>query len=151
MQRKRCPGCTRNRNRKSFRPGKGRKDGLQAYCVDCDKKMQTTWYANNAVRERGKIKLRKKVSLDTSRRFLLEYLKTHPCVDCGESDIVVLEFDHLGNKEIGISVAIRSGWRIARLQKEISKCRVRCANCHKRKTAKQFNWWKDSARMAEAV
>ena len=152
MHRKRCPACKRRKNRGSFRPCITRKDGLQPYCIGCDKKKQTTWYSTNSVRERSKIKLRKKLSLEISRQFLFEYLTSHPCVDCGESNIVVLEFDHLGNKELGISAAIRSGWRVRRLQKEIAKCEVRCANCHKRKTAQQFRWWKsDNARMAERL
>lgn len=70
---------------------------------------------------------------------ILEYLKTHPCVGCGESDPLVLEFDHrdMETKTHNISkmIAIFS-WD--KIEKEILKCDVRCANCHKRKTVKQL-------------
>jgi hypothetical protein len=65
----------------------------------------------------------------------LEYLKAHPCVDCGETNPVVLEFDHVrGKKEFNISKASAKNIGICRLQGEVAKCDVRCANCHRKKT-----------------
>ena len=37
---------------------------------------------------------------------------------------------------------IAHGNSIESIQAEINKCEVRCANCHKIKTAHQFGWWK---------
>jgi hypothetical protein len=36
------------------------------------------------------------------------------------------------------------------VKNEIEKCDVRCANCHRRKTAKDFNWYKLSSEVMEA-
>jgi hypothetical protein len=74
------------------------------------------------------------------REFLATYLSSHPCVDCGESDPVVLEFDHQSDKTDSLSRMVRNNVTLARLQEEINKCDVRCANCHKRRTARQFGW-----------
>ncbi len=72
-----------------------------------------------------------------------EYLSVHPCVDCGEDDPIVLEFDHvMGIKSFSICVGKRHQYPVARLLEEIAKCEVRCANCHKRRTAQQFDWRK---------
>ena len=65
-------------------------------------------------------------------------------MDCGEPDPVVLDFDHVSNAKIAnISYLLNSvgSWR--RLEAEIEKCEVRCANCHRRKTAKQQHWYKN--------
>lgn len=64
-----------------------------------------------------------------------EYLRTHPCVDCGEADIVVLECDHMepGEKEGSVMKMAGKGYSWAKVMKEINKCRVRCANCHRRR------------------
>ena len=62
--------------------------------------------------------------------FLYEYLLSHPCVDCGENDPIVLEFDHVSPRESRASFASMS---LPKLRTEIVKCQVRCANCHKRR------------------
>ena len=71
-----------------------------------------------------------------------QYLREHPCVDCGETDIVLLEFDHVdGNKVMDLSSML--GRRSTRaIREEIAKCDVRCVNCHRRRTAERGNWRK---------
>ncbi len=72
---------------------------------------------------------------------LLAYFATHPCVDCGTTDVTVLEFDHRDGaiKVATINELLRDS-RLRELDAEIAKCDVRCANCHRRRTARQFNW-----------
>jgi hypothetical protein len=65
-----------------------------------------------------------------------EYLSAHPCVDCGEADPVVLEFDHVrGEKVRGIARMMSGTHSVKTIMAEIGKCDVRCANCHRRVTA----------------
>ena len=74
-----------------------------------------------------------------NRARVLEYLWNHSCVDCGESDPIILEFDHVtGKKRESISLAVSRGWGWASIEAEIAKCEVRCANCHARKTARKL-------------
>lgn len=78
-----------------------------------------------------------------TRKFILGYLKTHPCVDCGENRVLCLCFDHVrGEKSFNISCAVRNGISLNTIKNEIKKCDVRCMNCHTVKTAKQLNFWK---------
>jgi hypothetical protein len=76
--------------------------------------------------------------------YLQQYLSERSCVDCGESDIAVLEFDHNGElpKFKAVSSLIKHGYPLQKIKEEIDKCDVRCANCHRRKTAKDFKWLK---------
>jgi hypothetical protein len=39
---------------------------------------------------------------------------------------------------------VRKGVAWNRVSAEIDKCEVRCANCHRRKTVKQFKWFKEN-------
>ena len=64
----------------------------------------------------------------------VRYLSEHPCVDCGEVDSVVLDFDHVRGKKFKNIAEMANSYPWLSVLKEIEKCVVRCANCHRRKT-----------------
>lgn len=75
------------------------------------------------------------------RAFLAEYYSTHPCVDCGEDDITVLDFDHLLEKNFGMNKAIGDVMPLERIKSELEHGEVRCSNCHRKVTAERtMNW-----------
>ena len=74
------------------------------------------------------------------QKYVAEYRVTHPCVDCKRTDIRGLQFDHVrGKKSFDVSLAIKEGMPLVKLQKEIGKCVVRCAYCHQIRTSKKNN------------
>jgi hypothetical protein len=79
---------------------------------------------------------------DRCRAIVWGHLAANPCVDCGEADPVVLEFDHVrGEKVADVSQLMRRR-NVGRLLAEIAKCDVVCANCHRRRTAARAGWSK---------
>lgn len=63
-----------------------------------------------------------------------EYLLEHPCMDCGEDDIVVLESDHVrGIKKWNVSRMIKAGYPWSSVLVELEKCEIVCRNCHVRR------------------
>lgn len=80
----------------------------------------------------------KKKAVARNKKFLRGYAAEHGCADCGEDDWVVLEFDHVRGKKRGdLARMANQGVSIDTLKKEIAKCEVRCANCHRRVTHKR--------------
>lgn len=139
---RRMKQCTRcGRSDVQFGKNKSQPDGLQLYCKECNKLACRAYYANSPAR-RAKISEYKKRVTAACREYVIQYLKTHPCVDCGESDIIVLEFDHLRDKRASIADMMHGRCALKTIKAEIQKCEVRCANCHRRKTAKQLGLFK---------
>jgi DNA-binding CsgD family transcriptional regulator len=67
--------------------------------------------------------------------FLQEYKQKSGCFDCKENyPYWMLEFDHLGDKSFTISNYRNHTVSIDLIKKEIKKCQVVCANCHKNRT-----------------
>ncbi len=82
----------------------------------------------------------RKKGVARNRKYVDEFLKDKACVDCGNSDIRVLEFDHVrGEKKGHISHAIRNAWNLEKLKAEIEKCEIRCCNCHRIVTIERRN------------
>ena len=85
---------------------------------------------------------RAQATQERNRQYVYKFLKSNPCKDCGEPDPVVLQFDHRDRlqKKAGVSRLVLDEYSLKVIKNEIDKCDVRCANCHTRKTAKEFKW-----------
>lgn len=141
MIEKYCGKCQKTKEVDEFSKNPTKKDGLNNSCKECQAAYQKVWYAKNRARHMRMAKARTDRVSEENRQMVYEYLKTHPCVDCGEGDPVVLDFDHVrGEKEGTISYWVSSGFPQKKILLEMEKCDIRCANCHRRKTAKQFGW-----------
>ena len=110
-------------------------------CRECHKSYRKSWYESHKEEHIGNVYERKKKSIQKAREFVWDYLTAHPCVECGETDPVVLEFDHLYGKDKDIATLAGQGYSIKAIKKEIAKCQVLCANCHRRKTSRERGWF----------
>lgn len=145
---KTCSVCLKSKNEEDYFYRNKRTEKLHAQCKQCYiEKRRAIWksyyhkhgskYRENAVQRNKLLKIR-------LREQLVIFLSSKSCISCGNSDIRVLEFDHIDPKTKSFSIAraigdIRS-WD--EIQKELKKCQVLCANCHKIKTAEEQGWYK---------
>ena len=115
------------------RQEKGQRDNL---CRPCRSLYKQEHYAANRQRYIDNVRARKQFVIRARMALLLEFLAHHPCTDCGETDPIVLEFDHLADKSFSISRGVRDrNWES--VLREMAKCDVVCANCHRRRTARR--------------
>ena len=138
---KTCATCNESKPVEQFHFKYTAKGVRHSRCSACFSEYRKDYYQKNRERFVAGIMRDKRRRVEANKLKVLEYLKTHPCVDCGEGELVVLEFDHVRGKKVrAISSLIyrASGW--ATIAIEIDKCEVRCANCHRRRTAKVRNW-----------
>jgi len=142
VDKKHCYACNENKSVDDFAVNLSRADGRNSMCKACKKTYNAAYYqSTKPVHNPGRA-TRNRQESQRVRRLLTAYLQEHPCVDCGESDIVVLQFDHLGDKEANVSQMVKSRYSWARILREIKKCEVVCANDHARRTARAFGWFK---------
>jgi hypothetical protein len=98
----------------------------------------------NIEERRARHKISKENARQKAREFIATYLSAHPCIDCGETDPVVLTFDHVRDqKHDNISDMVRNGLSIEAIRTEIEKTEVACFNCHTIRTQKRsesYRW-----------
>lgn len=135
-----CGGCQRDLPIEDF--SRRRKNGRQSRCRECNRAYLRQHYIENREYYVEKARRTKRRLKQENHRRLMTYFDEHPCVDCGETDPIVLQFDHVrGEKEACVGAFVRDGRRWELIAAEIAKCEVRCSNCHWRRTARQFNWY----------
>lgn len=134
---KRCCACGVVKPVTDFHRNRTKPDGLQARCRECNIALNRQWYADHLEIARPRMYAREREFRDRNRRLLVEYLLEHPCVDCGEADPIVLDFDHVRDKRCNVSLLVNTSTRWETILEEIAKCEVRCSNCHRRRTAER--------------
>lgn len=139
-----CPRCKVETNDLIFN-----QDGTIRTCKVCKRADDKRYRSKDSSRQRRQLERAERK--DKIRQYIVDYLLEHPCVDCGEKDIIVLDFDHLGNKKDDISNLISHARSLSTVIKEIDKCVVRCANCHRRRTAIQLGSYRVKAAEGERV
>lgn len=111
----------------------------QFWCLSCLVEYKADWYRRNRAAHLEHVRVSTRGVNAANKARLLAFKAEHPSVDCGESDPVVLEFDHLRDKRWNVSEMITGAFPWATIESELEKCAVRCANCHRRKTSAQRN------------
>ncbi len=145
---RKCTKCTILKPENEFYIKDSKTNRLHTQCKDCYREHRATFYAKHYQKYKEQYQIRAKLRREKVktmyRDYIVSYLNTHPCVDCGESDIRVLELDHVDPtiKKFSVSQGVRLGYSQKDIEEEVKKCQVLCANCHKKRTATQFGWHK---------
>lgn len=101
------------------------------------------WYARTKaernVRERDKRKAWGDARRQRNVAWLAELKASLVCARCGEDHPACIVFHHRDPeaKEITVAIAVHQQWSIERIQREIDRCEVLCANCHIKHHAKE--------------
>lgn len=137
-----CSACKIEKPITEYHKQSKNKSGYQGHCKECttisamarynlkkDEIKKRTVENNNKLRDRN-------------YSFIFRYLRMFgKCVDCGHTDIRVLEFDHVrGKKYKGVKRMISDFASINAIKNEIRKCEIRCCNCHRIKTQDTLGW-----------
>lgn len=142
MSLKVCATCKNKKDETSF-SWKDKKKGFRHYvCSECHSIYRKKHYEKNKQKYIDKARKWNEEQKVKLQKILFEYLTEHPCVDCGESDVVVLDFDHQSDKHLPLSTMFKHRYSVKKVLAEIEKCEVRCANCHRKRTAKEKGYWK---------
>ncbi len=139
-----CSGCGEERDFERDFSWKNKEKGTrQRWCKFCQAEANKIHYRiNKQIYLDRAITRNARVNTENKQR-LYDYLSRHPCVDCGETDIRVLEFDHVrGSKSANITRMLNNAIAWSTIEAEIDKCEVRCANCHRIKTNERGGWWR---------
>ena len=127
---KTCSKCNISKEETEFYFTNKKHDKLKARCKACTKIDKHEYYIKN------KDTIIPKVQIRNNRWALwLQNKKENlKCIKCGEDFGPCIDFHHRdpSEKEYSISSMIGRGWPFWKIEKEMEKCDVLCANCHRK-------------------
>jgi len=101
------------------------------------------WYQKNKAKHISYVRNR----AGRIEAWLKEYKSSLSCLECGESHPACLEFHHLNPEDKKFSIGRKERRKsLKSLKDEIAKCRVLCANCHRKEHWNQRNKEKEKGR-----
>lgn len=129
MERKTCARCRQIIPLSGFGPKESSKDGLQRLCKSCNSEQAKDYYHRKRLSHVYGERASKRKSI--IKDVLASIKKEATCYFCGESEPVALDFHHLDQESKDIMVS-KQGVGVKKLLKEIPKCEVVCATCHRK-------------------
>ena len=99
------------------------------------KEYQKKHYQKHKKAYKEKAKTYNRNQREWGRDLITRVKRMYGCVDCGVSNPIILEFDHVrGSKVNNVADMVNQSYSLATIKEEIRKCEVRCANCHRIQT-----------------
>lgn len=131
MATKRCGGCGRRKPLSAFYVKHPTRGTRQSYCITCFAERHKRYYQNNK-----RYYIEKKKRLRATLIADVNAMKCRPCADCGQVfPHYVMDFDHRDptTKIECVARLVAAGQR-SQCFREIAKCDLVCANCHRIRT-----------------
>ena len=140
-----CSKCKEEKPKQAFHNNKRRHNGKSAYCISCDKERKKAYLQTEKGREASRKRQEKhrqnnpesvkKATIRNRKKKqdLVDNYKSTGCCICGYNRCLqALDLHHMNPlvKEDTVSNLIFSSG-IERLEEEVKKCVVLCANCHR--------------------
>ena len=130
METKVCSKCKKELPLEEFRWKNKSLNKKHSQCKQCEKIAEKIRYENN--KERRDAILERAIHYKADNLLLVDKHKENGCIKCGDKRPYVLDFHHIEpeNKTNTIAHMIKSA-SFENLEKEINKCVLLCANCHR--------------------
>src|SRR5689334_10107757 len=99
--------------------------------------MREIWYPRNRAKHKARVR---GIQL-RHRKENQAYIRTIKiqCSRCPETHPATLDFHHKNprRKIATVSFMVLNGWSLDRVKKEVEKCEIMCANCHRKEHWKE--------------
>ena len=79
--------------------------------------------------------------IERNQRLVSRLKEENCCIDCEHFfPACAMDFDHVqGDKVAGVSKLVATGCSLEKLERELDKCELVCACCHRIRTYKRLN------------